>query len=245
MNVKRETSDSINSEMSNVAYAYDAEGYYIGLVRRQIHPKKEKADAGIYLLPANSTALKPVFMENFKPKFDGVKWNLEAIRAVVPKVPEKVEYSDLRQEILDQAVESVESVVSVRVQKSLDEKIGSFLENQSKYQGDILGECRAIMIDEGDRVFAEVRQELMKYTAALTDHLQEIHNLHTEIQNRHAETLMMASQVESRFEVLNRVVPESPGLWAKLLGMFVSKAESSADEEILPQLPEKRLDDQG
>ena len=245
MKIFGETLKDVKSEMSNIAYAYDADGYYIGLVRRQLHPKKEKADAGIYLLPANSTALKPVFMENFKPKFDGVKWNLEAIRTVVPKVADKVEYSDLRQEILDQAVQSVESVVSVRVQKSLDEKISSFLENQSKYQGDVLGECRAIMIEEGDRVFTEVRQELMKYTAALTDHLQEIHNLHTEIQNRHAETLMMASQVESRFEVLNRVVPESPGLWAKLLGMFVSKAENSAVEETLPQLPDARYDDQG
>jgi hypothetical protein len=57
------------------AYHYNHLRFYDGTISRQIDPKSSAiAGHDIYLMPANSTDVKPVIQDGYTPRWDGKAW---------------------------------------------------------------------------------------------------------------------------------------------------------------------------
>lgn len=223
----------------NYAFGYDEKGFYTGVVRRQPHPIQSHRDAGEMLMPANCVEKKPVFKEGFKPKWNGSDWDLVSIETARSEVTQpEINYVEQKQDMFSEVCKSASEVVQIEAAKSLDLKIYKFLENQSKYQLDILTECRATINYEVLKCFDDVnahiiaQAELMRQMIAHCEELKTelitvTKNNMIEVEQRRTDVLIYAAQVQSQFEALN-----APGFWEKIKSVFGVASEEPKEPQV-------------
>lgn len=118
----------LNDLPESYNYAFDAHGFFCGIVKKQKHPMRE----GEYLTPANSTHIKPDLVEGYRPKWSGVKWDLISKNPEVLEVESVVSKKVLeakRDETFDCLKNSLSDFMKCEVRTFVDERADLFLKN--------------------------------------------------------------------------------------------------------------------
>lgn len=103
-------------------YAFDAQGFYVGIVKAQPHPFKE----GEFLTPANSCCERPSFVEGFRPRWDGSQWSLEPnpLKKVVQSVVPESVIEAKRDEMFEHLRKNLADLLTSELRNRIDERVG-------------------------------------------------------------------------------------------------------------------------
>lgn len=150
------------------AYAFDANGFYTGPVKRQPHPFRE----GIHLIPAGSTSLRPAFKEGFRAKWNGSSWDLvDATEASKKEQSAANQAFEAKQTMIDEATKNLESIVQSFVQKHVNLEIDrlrklfeTFQEEIVSAAGDAAKSVHREMLEilDNETILTQTRIEVLK-----------------------------------------------------------------------------------
>lgn len=231
-----------------VCYTFDDSGYYIGQSRRQPHPKKEKRDAGEFLMPRNSVSVAPVFKEGFRPRwnFEMQSWTLEPVVAKKPDVIPSVGdiLSEKKQVLFNQLVTNLTETSYSELMRLFFEEKAKLLEERELLRKTLLSELKSVVKAELESQYAETvlkirgelsaaqralgseynrTQELVSYVVRLRDDMEF---RDSRVSEKHAQVLMAASEV---------LAVKNDSVWNRVRDWFVSGTpdDESDDKDAL------------
>lgn len=178
-------------------YTFDDAGFFQGQSRRQPDPLQP----GTWLMPRNSTEIKPPMKEGFLPKWNGVSWDLiEAKSGVEKKVQFQNEFALRQQQAFEALVANAEKVVRVEIDRRWNELMKAFETQLEAFRQEIKGRVELGLGEAKERVVGESRAEvglwldeemkrLVVQRGELEKGMVEIRRAEHELRELHSEVL--------------------------------------------------------
>lgn len=216
------------------AYAYDEQGFYVGMVRRQPHPFRE----GEFLLPRAATVERPNFVEGYRPRWNGSAWELTpATQAEDSK------------KVMNEAIDEVksriyESVAANAKQEVRNEIIREMLEFRNQMFSDfqaMMMNSQASFLDEQAKVLRIYEKQMQEQVLGLRSVVEET-TFHLsksstevvgEVMRAKHEALELVAETSIRVEEYQRALiahVEKPSFWeAMLIKVGLKKVEEPGE----------------
>lgn len=217
------------------AYGYDAQGYSTGMFHVQKDQLESEAQGiDVYLLPANSTRVRPPMKEGFRPKWNGEVWTL------VPR-----EVADAKVEVLKQSIEEVKeslftqavAQVTAQVQSSMQLEIHKFLKqfsvDQKMFVENLRSEIRTQVENKIAQLYGPFSRAVADMETELKNKLAAVELYHSESQAILSEMRDLNADAQERQKYIiensgNKIeVIEKPGLIARLFTSDSNKSGTS------------------
>lgn len=211
------------SEVKAWAYSYDANFNYAGPVARQESPN----EPGVFLVPASSTPIRPVFREGFVPRWNPVAgvWDLVPKKSSIDQAVEREAREQKHFENIERNLRTVfeneNKVVWTQI-KELSDKSGHMLQNLME----AIQRCAAVEINSAKRL-ATIEDSLVHIMSRIESIEREIHSLDQVgrelMQKAHVQAGTLAEH-EHRWNMVSERVQSveatqnEKGFWSKLFG---------------------------
>lgn len=220
--MKIEMMDTMDAPPS-YRYAYDAEGFYVGIVKAQKHPLRE----GEYLTPANSCCVRPTFQEGFRPRWDGSVWNLENTslkKVVASSVPENVIQAK-RDEMFEHLKKNLEGVLVSEVRTMIDERIEESFSLFSK------------LVADSSRTFLNLAKEEkistdMRFKNLEDSFFNRIQQMINELDMKKSEIQTMLEEMSALSSNVEMQSVKQKSFFGKVVDYFRSKEPALVEPEI-------------
>lgn len=221
-------------KMFRKAYAYDDQGYYLGLVEKQENPRLE----GAFLMPGNATDVKPSFKEGFRPRWVGGVWTLEP-KAMVQAKAQAFEEAETAKR--DKLFRSAETNLQAAAKSLIQEKLNQFEERFSVAIDNALKthseRMTNLLIEMSRNELNAAIDRLGTHTQMIVDNILTIER---RAQDVHAQTLAAAEEIHGDVMKMHNATmtavetSEAQLLEARKWWQFWKKANPEAETETPP-----------
>lgn len=210
-------------------YAFDAQGFYVGIVKAQPHPFKE----GEFLTPANSCCERPSFVEGFRPRWDGTQWSLEPnpLKKVVQSVVPESVIEAKRDEMFEHLRKNLADLLTSELRSRIDERVEEAFPLFTKLVTDSSRSFLNLVKDEKistDQRFKNLEDQFFNRIQDLINQLEEKRNA-VDILIQNVDALCVRVENERKMIEAENVAERS--FFGKVVDYFRSKEPALVEPE--------------